>query len=322
MQLGRGNVHIFLEFILYQPTNLANIRSGRAPELSIAIGHFLCYCTALLDMPPAQSDTLTPSQDGLTIAAIAIFAYMLGNVLHEGLGHGGACLVTGAKPLVISSVHFECSSETLLVDAGGTLVNLFAGTLFFVLGRFTSTNYPRLKYFFWLAMTVNLYTGTGYFLFSGIGGIGDWAALIHDFQHQWLWRVALTILGAVTYYLAARISLLELRPFIGSNERERYRWAHRLTNIPYFAGGILMCVAGAFNPKGAILILISAAASTFGGTSGLLWATPWLERGITIPYGPPREPLRIMQSWALIIAASAAAIAFIAILGPSVQFGR
>jgi hypothetical protein len=269
-----------------------------------------------------QSDFVTRPLDSLTIAATAILAYMLGSVLHEGLGHGGACVVTGGQALVLSSVHFECSNDKLLVLAGGTLINLLAGALFFLMGRLTSPNHPRWKYFFWIAMSVNLYAGTGYFLFSGIGGIGDWAAFIQGFSHQWLWRIFLTMFGAVTYYLAARLSLLELRPFIGSDKQERYSRARLLTAIPYFSGGILMCIAGAFNPKGAILILISAAASTFGGTSGLLWATPWLKRGAMIPYGPPREPLPIARSLPLVIAACATAIGFIAILGPSVRFAH
>src|SRR6516165_10538739 len=71
--------------------------------------------------------------DALTVGAIGILAYMLGNVLHEGLGHGGACVLVGAKPLVISSVHFECSSDSRLVFAGGTAMNLLAGALFFAL---------------------------------------------------------------------------------------------------------------------------------------------------------------------------------------------
>jgi len=88
--------------------------------------------------------------------------------------------VTGGQPPVISSVHFECSNDTLLVVAGGTWINLLAGTLFFLLGRLTSPNYPRWKYFFSIAMATNLYAGTGYFLFSGISGIGAWATFIQD----------------------------------------------------------------------------------------------------------------------------------------------
>ena len=171
-------------------------------------------------------------------------------------------------------------------------------------------------------MAVNLYSGTGYFLFSGIGGIGDWGDFIQGLGPQWLWRVGLTILGAVAYFLAARTTLLELRPFIGSHKRERYRYALRLTAIPYFSGGILMCIAGALNPRGMILILISAAASTFGGTSGLMWATNWLNRGSMIPYGPPAEPIPIDRSWRLIAAAGVLAVAFVCVLGPSVRLGH
>lgn len=269
----------------------------------------------------AAIDTMA-SLDTLTVGSIGILAYMLGNLLHEGVGHGGACLLTGAKPLVLSSVHFECSLDSRLVMAGGTLMNLVAGSLFFALGRLTGRSYPRLKYFFWISMTVNLFTATGYFVFSGIGGIGDWGAFIEGLGPQWAWRIGLTIFGAATYLLAARISLLELRPIIGSNKEQRYQRAVRLSAIPYFAGGILMCIAGALNPKGMILILISAAASTFGGTSGLLWTTDWLNRGTIIPIGPPAEPMPIHRSWPLIIAACTIAIAFIGVLGPSVRLAR
>lgn len=284
----------------------------------------LCYLIAEMETA-TKAETIINSvemPDPFTVGAIAILAYMLGNVLHEGLGHGGACVLAGAKPLVISSVHFECSVESRLVMAGGTLMNFLAGAVFFVLGRLTGPRYPRLKYFFWICMTVNFYTATGYFLFSGIGGIGDWGDFIPGLTPQWLWRIGLTIFGAATYLLAARTSLLELRPLIGSNKEQRYRRAVRLSMIPYFAGGILMCVAGSLNPKGAILILISAAASTFGGTSGLMWSPKILRSGTLIPYGPPAEPPPIRRSWTLVVAACIIAIGFMGVLGPSVHFAH
>ena len=42
-------------------------------------------------------------------------------------------------------------------------------------------------------MTINLLTGTGYFLFSGIGGSGDWAVFIKGLGPEWLLRVALAL---------------------------------------------------------------------------------------------------------------------------------
>ena len=260
--------------------------------------------------------------DTYTVASISVLAYMLGNLLHEGTGHGGACILSGGQPQVLSSVHFECSIESRLVMAGGTIANFIAAALFLYLGRLAGRNRPRWKYFCWIAMTVNLFTATGYFLFSGIGGIGDWGACLQGLGPPWIWRIALTAVGAVTYYLAVRLSLLELRPLIGSDPEQRLQRAVRLSTIPYFAGGIFMCVAGALNPRGMILILISAAASTFGGTSGLIWDTQLLRNEKTIPYGPPAEPMPIARSWTLIAAACVIAIAFIAILGPSIRFAH
>src|ERR1700730_7291351 len=113
----------------------------------------------------AQSRSDPNPTDSLTLAALGVVAYTFANVLHEGIGHCGACFLSGGTPLVVSTVHMECSTETRLVSAGGTLVNFAAGCLFFVFARLARSS-PRLHYFCWLSMTINLMTATGYFLFS------------------------------------------------------------------------------------------------------------------------------------------------------------
>ncbi len=62
--------------------------------------------------------------------------------------------MAGCKPLVISTVHMECSEDSRLVLAGGTLMNVIAGAVFFALGHVTSSASSRLKYFLWISMTV------------------------------------------------------------------------------------------------------------------------------------------------------------------------
>ncbi|HYM09213.1 MAG TPA: hypothetical protein VEU62_00700 [Bryobacterales bacterium] len=269
----------------------------------------------------AATQTEQTPADALTIGSIAIIAYILANVLHEGVGHAGACVLAGNRPLVVSTVHMECSVDDRLVMAGGTLMNIAAGALFFALGRITGRTSPRLKYFFWLSMTVNLFTAAGYFAFSGIGGLGDWAVFIQGLEPPWAWRAGMTALGAVAYLLAIRLSLLELCPLIGSDKGQRYIRAVRLAKIPYFTGGILECAAGLLNPQGLILVVISAAAATFGGTSGLLWMTYWL-RGSRIPSGSEAEPMPIRRSWPWIVTACLLALAFVVVLGPGWRFAR
>lgn len=43
------------------------------------------------------------SQDLLTIAAVAVVVYAVSSVIHEGLGHGGACIAVGGTPQPVSS---------------------------------------------------------------------------------------------------------------------------------------------------------------------------------------------------------------------------
>src|SRR5271167_2629540 len=271
--------------------------------------------TAESNRPPSREAT---KPDLLTIAAIAIVATVIADFIHEGLGHGGMCVATGGQPLVLSTVHFECSADTRLVAAGGTLANLIFGTLSWGAMRAVKRS-ATWGYFCWLLMTFNLFGVGGYFLFCGIGNIGDWAAVVSGWQPAWAWRVGLAGLGIVTYFfLFVPLSLRELRPFLGKDAKIRVRRARQLTFVPYLTGGILSCAAGALNPVGPLLILISAAAASFGGNSGLAWM--W-----NLLYGPRIQSSEfqmpeIERSRGWIIAAVVLAIGFILGLGPGVKF--
>lgn len=272
------------------------------------------------DLPgsdPSRTQAAT-QPDLLTIAAIAVAATVVANVIHEGLGHGGMCAATGGQPLVLSTVHFECSLDNRLVAAGGTLANLIFGALFWVAARAVKQR-ASWRFFFWLLMTFNLFDAGGYFLFSGIGNFGDWAAVVAGWQPAWAWRVGLIALGVVTYFFwFVPLCLRELRPFLGRDAQIRVRRARRLTLASYFTAGILSCVAGTLNPVGLLLILVSAAASSFGGHSGLAWMWTLLQ-GPRIPSSELQLP-EFERSRGWMVAAAILAVVFIAGLGPGVTF--
>jgi len=254
------------------------------------------------------------------VIAIALVAYAASNVVHEALGHGGACVILGGRPLVLSSVHFDCGDATMGtiarrgVAAAGTIANCVAGAL--ALPAFKRTNpqeKPHAAYFLWLFTTLNLLSGAGYFLFSGVGNIGDWADVSASMPPA-LWRPAMAIFGGALYFLIARRSADWLGSLVGSDERRMAR-ARVLTVPAYLAGGVLFCVAGFFNPVGPILIAISAAASSFGGSSGLLWLTQFL-RGRR----PAAEPAGLERSVVWIVAGCVVSVVFVGVLGPGVHF--
>ena len=228
----------------------------------------------------------------------------------------GACILTGQTPISLSAVSMECSHDSQFVLAGGTVANFLASALFFLLGRRTGPRHPHWKYFFWVAASTNLLSATGYFLFSGAGGFGDWAEFIQGLQPVWAWRAALAVLGGASYAIALAFLLRQLQPFVGLRGRAAVPVAQRLCWTPYLCGGIVECLAGLLNPQGMILVALSAAASTFGGSSGLFWGPYWLPALQSAPATPPL-PIRRSNAW--IAAAAVLAAAFVATLGPGLR---
>ena len=69
----------------------------------------------------------------------------------------------------------------------------------------------------------------------------------------------------------------------------------------YVAGGLLYVAAGLLNPESPMLVLISAAAASFGGASALAWMTQLLRNRERYP--PSSEPaLGIARSWPWLVA--------------------
>ncbi len=261
--------------------------------------------------------------DRPTLAAVAVAAFALANVVHEGLGHGATCLLVGGRAEALSAVHFDGDLTGLppsagrWVAAGGTLANLVLGLAAAAALRTARRAPGSARLFLWLSMTVNLLQAAGYWLFSGIGGIGDWAKVIEGWEPHWIFRFGLALLGGVTYWGVVRSSLRELVALLGP-EPGIWGRAVPLTVVPYLAGGILYVGAGLLNPVSPQLVIISAAAASFGGTSGLAWMAQLLRNERRFP--PHPDPAVVIQRSAAWLAAGAVvALLFVGLLGPGLR---
>src|SRR5512132_726357 len=102
--------------------------------------------------------------DRPTIIAISALAYALANVVHEGLGHGGACLLLGARPTMFNAIFFNYDETTTsdsvqrAISAAGSIVNVIVGLPLIRLLRSRISLPPRWRYFLWLFSAVNLLT--------------------------------------------------------------------------------------------------------------------------------------------------------------------
>ena len=142
----------------------------------------------------------TSRDDRPTMVAISAIACVLQDVLHEGLGHGVTAWLSGAHRLTMSTVALQSDLDTRPMAAAGTLVNLIFAAVFWLLLRRPQRYRPATRYFLVLALMGNLFTGTGYFFFSGVTNFGDWAAVIQGLKPHWAWQLGLVVVGVASYY--------------------------------------------------------------------------------------------------------------------------
>jgi len=249
----------------------------------------------------------------VTMVAVAALACVLQDVLHEGLGHGVTAWLSGAHKITMSTVALQSDIDTRWIAASGTLVNLAAAVILWLL-LYRSQHYrPVTHYFLVLALAGNLFTATGYFLFSGVANFGDWKTVIEGLPPHWLWRVGLIVLGAASYYGSMLLVMTKLRPFQGPNPRS-VRW---VCWTPYFTSGALAGLAALFSPFGLFYMIASALPSTLGANAGLLSLPGLMRCGQR-----SEEGLVIARSVPWIVAGFITSLIFIFVLGRGITWQR
>jgi hypothetical protein len=244
------------------------------------------------------------------LLAIACAAYLVADVAHEGLGHGGACLALGGKLIVLSTTYEDCSIHSRLIDGAGPVVGIAVALLAWVWLRFARPASVAARTFLCLIFAFAIFWNVGYMVKSGLTDQGDWAFVIAGLEPGVAWHWGLTILGVVLYAVAMRMLGAVVRGSLVSGAPSGQRpFAFAL--MAYLAAGALSALAAFFDPRGPATILTDALPSSFGSI-GLIWVG-WIMN---------RQNLRIAipPSLAWIAGGAASAVFFVAILGPGLRF--
>lgn len=266
--------------------------------------------------PAAESATVS-HDDLLTIVAISIVALILSTMLHEGLGHAAVALLTGTTSGTLSTVAWSSAYDSRLVAAGGTIVNLIAGMIFWLALRAAPNSSAQARLFLLISSAFNLFAGTGYFFFSGVTNFGDWRQVIAGLRPYWIWRTLLVVVGICAYYAAMRIVGGSLVRYLGVPASNLVRF-RRLTWIPYFTAILTEVVAGLRNPLGLSLVFESALPATAGAQCALLFLVHYIPKSTAT--GPNQQ--LIPRSYPWIATSAVLALVFILVLGPGIQLHR
>lgn len=262
-----------------------------------------------------------PAMDWVTIGAIAALSVSLTIGFHEGM-HALTCLGVGGTVQELSALHVLCDGEGVwqgkLVAGSASVANILLGTLcWWLLRRLAKT--PTVQFFLWLFMLMNWLNGAGYWMFSGIANVGDWAVVIEGWSPHWLWRVMLSVLGTVTFTLFVWLGLKELGRLIGGEAPEQIRRATRLGLLAYLTALVVVALAGLFNPYGFFSLPVTAGLiAVAGGFSPLLWMMQWFQA--TYFEKLPQAALTVPRSWEWIGAGLLVTAIYVAVLGPTLVF--
>lgn len=273
---------------------------------------------------PAATGSAIRANDLLTIGAMAILAYLISSFVHEGLGHGLASLIVGAPIQHVTSLDLASDLSHVspwaarFVDAAGCLAQFIFAAIMYVIYRRTPASNPNWRFFTWLLYYINVIIPAGYMMALSFVPFGDWNAFVQGLSPESLWRVVFTAIGlALSLTAVFAWGVPQLNEFLGRDRAQRFRRAMQLTLATYLIGSIVDTLAGVFNPDGAILILISAGAASFGGTFFLFWM------GIFAGRRPPRAeppaiPLTVTRGAGWLIAGAVGLVIYFAVLGPGV----
>ena len=93
--------------------------------------------------------------------------------------------------------------------------NLAAAVIFWIWLRSAKSGSITNPYFRLISCAFNLFSGTGYFFFSGVTNFGDWAVVISGLRPHRLCRTLLVVLGAAAYHAAVRVIGIGLVRYLG-----------------------------------------------------------------------------------------------------------
>jgi hypothetical protein len=227
-------------------------------------------------------------------------AFMSACVAHEAAGHGGACLITGGRVLLLTSVYFRCTPGRAVVDAAGPLMNLaVAGLAMSIVRR--SRPVGSWRPLAALVVAFNALWGAGYFLFSAVTDKGDWAFVLRDFhaEPRWVWRILFGVLGIWLYGKALRATSPHLP------RGAPLAWA-------YVAGGAVALASATLSAGPILPALREAAQEGPLASSGLLFLA--FVRTNSLPGTPPPVDQALTLRWWLL--GLGLLLVFLATMGP------
>jgi len=263
--------------------------------------------------------TTTGTHDWATVVAIGAIAGATTVGLHE-FAHAATC-VAFADLEVFSALHVGCSpasdGQERVIAASGALLNFAIGAVSLVMLRRSHQGSGTNRWLWWVLTFTNLAFGFGYFMFSGIGGTGDYARVIQDWNPAGLFRIGLAVIGTAGFGAVAWLATSQLGKIVGGQaEGDHVKRAVPLCAVTYLVFVVMVVAAALLNAEGVTgePAVVGVIAATFA-MSPLFWIPHFL--GAKFFIKEMRPSLVVERDVAVLVAAGIAFMIYVPLLGPS-----
>jgi len=265
----------------------------------------------------SKDNPVMPRVDMWTLVGLALLLLPLLTMGHELLGHALTCVASGHRPSQLGAYYVECPQtgpwSRRIVAMAGTGVDVLLALLACVAWRKARRPLPRLVW--WIVFTVKGMVAAGYWMFSGVTNLGDWGPAmgggIGPLPWPWLWRAVMFAVGLYVYIAVVRRAIRMMVAMLGGGPQARVTKRNIAMTI-YLVGGGSSVLVSLLNPLGIVITLMSAVASSFGGTAGL-FNVAWSRR-----FDEPPRHFVIGRHYAILVAGVLTTIVFAVVLGPTI----
>jgi hypothetical protein len=254
-----------------------------------------------------------------TLAAAGFMAYYITVMWHEIFGHGTAGYLLGARHFVLTSTSMfspDLPISTQRITLGGRFVafagplaNAIMGFAIYPIFRALSRRHGNLtlRYFLWLLAALNFFLGFMYMVFSGIFGVGDYAAVIAFLPFHALLRTLEVLVGGLLCAATVRFFAASFGEFAES------LW--RLCLVPYVSATLVFCLTGLRIPNSTHFMLVAVIPASLMGQAILVFITPFARKLRT---GTPRQ--EAIRTSPLMIATALVFVVVVYLTAPGVHF--
>jgi hypothetical protein len=235
---------------------------------------------------------------------------------HEIGGHAAFCALQGGHVDTIGAFYVECSRlvglPRIVVACAGVFVNAVLAWVTYLMWDRAKGDHIRLV--LWLVWVSEGFVAAGYFCFSGATGFGDLGTgaggELAGLPAPLAWRAAELAFGIASYFVLVRAAIRSLNSMLGTTSATAQTRKY-IAHTYYATAGAAAVLTGLLNPMGAIITIMSAAASSFGGLAG------FISIGCAVPASDMECEFRLPRSWVTIGLGAVVLLCFAVVFGPS-----